>query len=240
MPQPKRGGKAGMGVDAHGGPVIDPTENVIALNEAANKRQDDLRQGAKELSDAKIAHQKEIGDLRATHAKETRTFDNDRWDKIRSVDMANAAATATQILQAVNTNAAAQERTAQTLRDQVATTATAAENRQAAFAADMVKRLSAVELSMSKGEGKQQIADPASERTAMLVERLITQQAAGTGKTDGADQTWKWIALVAGLALAFLSYQNRAAPAAPTAPQVIYVPAPSQTVQPSTAPAMPR
>jgi hypothetical protein len=34
---------AGQGVDAQGGPVVDPTANVIALNEAANRRQDDLR-----------------------------------------------------------------------------------------------------------------------------------------------------------------------------------------------------
>jgi hypothetical protein len=34
---------AGVGVDFHGGPVIDPTENVLALVDAESKRQDQAR-----------------------------------------------------------------------------------------------------------------------------------------------------------------------------------------------------
>jgi len=175
----------GQGVDAKGGPVIDPTANVIALVEANAKAASALRDADVKFNDAQHAHLKEIGELRASHAKETRTFDSERQSSIRDVDMANAEKTAAQILQAVNTNAAVAERTAKTLQDQVASTAAAQENRQASFAADMMKRLSAVELSMSKGEGKQAVADPASERLAVSVEKLLLAQQLGTGKSEG-------------------------------------------------------
>ena len=66
--QPRRGGKAGMGVDSLGGPVIDPTENVISLVEAEAKRQDDLRRASKELTDEKVSHQGAISGLIAKHA----------------------------------------------------------------------------------------------------------------------------------------------------------------------------
>lgn len=191
----RRNDRHGQGVDVFGGVAFDPTENVRELFEAAARRQDDLRIAGKELSDAKSAHLKEMADLRAEQARETRAFDSDRYDKIRSVDMVNAASTASQILQAVNTNASMQERTAQTLRDQVASTAAAAENRQAAFAADMMKRLSAVELSLSKGEGKQAVADPQVERLMQAVQLLTATQAQAAGKGLGQSAVWGAIAL---------------------------------------------
>jgi len=43
MPALGQENRAGIGVDARGGAVIDPTENVKALNAAEAKRQDDLR-----------------------------------------------------------------------------------------------------------------------------------------------------------------------------------------------------
>jgi len=176
---------SGLPVDATGGPTIDPTANVIALVEANAKAAAALRDADVRFNNAQHEHLKEIGQLRANHAKETRTFDSERQSSIRDVDMANAEKTAAQILQAVNTNAAVAERTAKTLQDQVASTAAAQENRQASFAADMMKRLSAVELSMSKGEGKQAVADPASERLATSVEKLLMAQQLGTGKGEG-------------------------------------------------------
>ncbi|HXE51261.1 MAG TPA: hypothetical protein VN663_22980 [Ramlibacter sp.] len=66
-------GRPGIGVDARGGQVIDPTENVKALSEAANKRQDDLRTAEGKYQNAmrdaetrrlnELAAQKQIFDL---------------------------------------------------------------------------------------------------------------------------------------------------------------------------------
>ena len=58
--------------DENGAPLIDPSVNVKALNEAATRRQDDLRQATAALYDAKIAHQKEISELRARHEEKMR------------------------------------------------------------------------------------------------------------------------------------------------------------------------
>jgi len=220
--------------------VVDPTANVIALVESNSKAAAMLREADIKYNDAVARHLTEIGALRSDHAKETRAYDSDRYDKIRSVDMANAAATATQILQAVNTNAGNQERTAQTLRDQVAATAAAAENRQVAFAADMVKRLSAVELSMSEGKGKQTVADPQQEKLTSLVELIARNQATGSGKSEGASDTVKLGALLVVMFLGligigtFFFVTQRSSTVAP-APQIIYVTAPAAGVPlPST------
>jgi hypothetical protein len=69
----------GAGVDAAGNPVLDPTANVLALVEAANKRQDDLR----ELNSKWI---EVIAALREQHAKELREAEAKRIDAIRQVD----------------------------------------------------------------------------------------------------------------------------------------------------------
>jgi hypothetical protein len=223
--------KRGLGVDSRGGPVIDPTANVIALVEANAKASAALRDADVRFNDAQNAHLKEISNLRAEQTREVRAFDSDRYDKIRSVDMANAASTAAQILQAVNTNAAVAATTALTLAKQVTDTAAAQEARQGALATDMAKRLSAVELSMSKGEGKQQVADPALERLALIVEKLAAAQQAVGGRSEGIDATWKMVIIGGGLVLAFLTYQSRNA--ATAQPQVIMLPAPV-TAPPTT------
>jgi len=229
--------RPGISVDTPGRQVVDPTANVIALVEANANAARALRDSDIKFNDAVTSHLKEIDVLRDAHIKETRLFDSERYDKIRSVDMANAAATASQILQAVTTNASTQERTAQTLRDQVAATATAAENRQAAFAADMVKRLSAVELSMSEGKGKQQVSDPQMDKLTILVEKLAHNQTLGSGKSEGLDTGWKLLIGIAALLFGFLAWQDRQTSSSVTpAPQVIYIPAAPGTLIPSPAP----
>jgi len=71
----------GLGVDATGGPVIDPTANVIALVEAGMKRQDDLR-------NMEAAHVREVMALRAEHEAEMRAAEKQRVDAVRAVDVA--------------------------------------------------------------------------------------------------------------------------------------------------------
>ena len=217
----------GLGVDAYGGAVIDPTENVKALMEASIKsltREAELheklanekilrmeREAVHQDETAKLRaeHSKAFAQLRADHVKETREYDNDRWDKIRTIDMANAQATAKQILDAVNTYSAAQERIAQTLAKQVTDTAAAQEARNSAQYSDVTKRLQAVELSLSKGEGK----------------------------SGGVDQSWKVLVAIVGLVATLLVigsigvtvvlFLNRSPQQSP-----VYVSPPATTVTP--------
>jgi hypothetical protein len=128
---------------------------------------------------------------------------------------------------------------ADTLRNQVASTATAAENRQSAYAGDVGKRLTAVELSLSEGKGKQQVSDPAMERLATLVESLASGQkvAAGEkqGMSDGVKLVIALLTLVS-LFLGFMTYTNSQQPSLPA--QVIYMPAPTGAQLPVTPPAV--
>ncbi len=74
-------GRPGIGVDARGGQVIDPTKNVLDLVEAAIRRQDDLRVAEAKLQDAlriadarlstamRVADSQRLGDLRDAGAR---------------------------------------------------------------------------------------------------------------------------------------------------------------------------
>lgn len=193
--------RPGIGVDAQGGAVVDPTANVIALNEAANKRQDDLRMAAKELADAKIAHQKEISDLRALHQNamaELREQHQDRMaeaeagrlNSIRQVDREEVVKTAGSANTAIAALAKQTSDLATTLAKQVADTAVAAEARNTTQYSDTNKRLSALELSSSEGKGKQGVFDPQMEKLTALVEVLSRNQSAAVGKSTGISLAW--------------------------------------------------
>lgn len=116
------GGQApGPGVDAQGFPVVDPTANVLALVHAANERQDDLRK-------AESRHVRELLDRDAKHAAEIREKEAARLDAIRLVDV-----------NAVQRAAETQATIAETLRTQVASTATASAAALAAALDPIVK-----------------------------------------------------------------------------------------------------
>lgn len=81
----------GPGVDASGQAVIDPTSNVKDLNEAAQKRQDDLRTQSefwllREMT-LRAEHEQEMRTKDAEHAKELREKNDARLDAVRNVDV---------------------------------------------------------------------------------------------------------------------------------------------------------
>jgi hypothetical protein len=86
---------AGLASDSGGNPVVDPTENVKALTEAANLRQDDLRKASDRYNSAAIDHVKELFTLREKYEEKLRLAEAKRIDAIRSVDV-NAVAIASE------------------------------------------------------------------------------------------------------------------------------------------------
>lgn len=187
----------------------DPTENVKALSAAAHRRQDDLREAAKELSDTKIAHQQEIGDLRGRFQQELRKAESERLDSIRQVDREDVNKTAAQALSAIATLAAATTTTAETLRGQVATTAQAAATSLANSMGEVNKRLSALELSSSEGRGKQAVESP--QFAELIAEQKRTNQVlagvAGQGQGKIAQQDMiKYLVYLILAALAIFAY----------------------------------
>jgi hypothetical protein len=103
-----------VGVDAEGLPVIDPTQNVLDLVQAAIQRQDDLRR-------AESRHVREITTLRAEYTAELRRAEAARIDAIRAVDVG-----------AVNRAAEYAAQQATILANQVSTSAEALRNQVSA------------------------------------------------------------------------------------------------------------
>lgn len=197
-PPARSGQSEGPATDRHNQPVVDPTKNVLELVAAANQRQDDLRQATKELSDAKLAHQKEISDLRAKHYTELRIEEKERLNSIRQVDREDVNKAATSAQTAITTLAQQAATTAETLRTQVATTAQAQLTTFQTAMAEVVKRISALELSSSEGKGKQAVSDPAMTQLVEEVRHLATIRDATEGKSSGVSMI---VAIIMGAAL---------------------------------------
>ena len=213
----KRQGGAGLGVDAAGNAVIDPTENVKALVEALNERQDDLRAADSRLVMSEVNCLRRELALRGEHDKEIRRKDeqlselNDaRLASIRNVDIINQKNDADRLNEAVRTQAQQRLTDADNLRTLVTSTATtyaeAQESRWTAYAntqesrwTESNKRLSALELSISKGEGKQTVADPQLLQMADDMRALRESRATGTGRTAGIN--WVFVAIAGAVSM---------------------------------------
>lgn len=111
---PVQGQSQGPATDRHNTPVVDPSVNVIALNEAAVQRLDDLRNAAALLGTSEHTHLRELLEVRSVYEERLRQAETARIDAIRAVDV-GAVQRAAEV-------AAAQ---AEALRNQVAAAATA-------------------------------------------------------------------------------------------------------------------
>lgn len=238
----------GHAVDKAGNAVADPSFNVGALVEAEAKRQDDLREAegrrqddlrlaAKELATVNDLHAKEIASLRDVHSTNMAAKESGRVDSLRQGDREENTRATTAAQANIASLALTTTQLADTLRNQVASTATAAENRQNAYSGDVGKRLTAVELSQSEGKGKQQVADPAMERLATVVERLARSQQTGEGVKQGTSDGVKLVIALLTLLSLYLGLSfSKPAPTPTTQPQVIYVPLPPGSAAPIQAP----
>ena len=166
--------RPGLGVDATGSPVIDPTQNVKDLSEAANKRQDDLREAERRYNDLRDEYHRAMSALRAEHQKELNAKESSRLDSIRQVDREDVAKTAAQSNLAIATLAKQTTDLAATLQAQ-----------RAADMSEMSKRLSALELTSSATAGRSTATDPLTEALLAKVDRLEGKENTRTGFDAG-------------------------------------------------------
>lgn len=129
------GSDPGPGVDAAGRPVIDPTQNVLDLVQAAIQRQDDLRE-------AEARHARELAAMRASYDRELREAESQRIDAIRAVDV-SAVQRAAEVASIV----------AETLRTQVATTAQQAAAGLAAALEPIIKDIADLRRAQYEAQG---------------------------------------------------------------------------------------
>lgn len=148
----------GIGVDSAGGPVIDPTANVIALTEAANLRQDDLRAAeSRRIDELRAAESRRLDEqarIRAEYEEKLSIAEAKRIDAIRAVDV-NAVAVASQ-RQADQATVLANQvvQSAEALRALVATTATAQQQASQQITGALSDRITQLEKSSYEGAGK--------------------------------------------------------------------------------------
>ncbi len=223
---------------------VDTTTNVLALVEASDRRQDDLRIASEKYSALQHLHQKEMAEQRAQHEQMVGTLregyqekiakaESGRLDSIRQVDREEVAKTAVAANTAITTLAKQTTDLQQTLPTHVTHTAAAKEARNSAQYTDINKRLSALELSSSEGKGKQTVVDPQIDRITVLVETLARNQAAGAGKSEGISASWGVILGGAGLVVAII-IAVFAGMGRQSQPQVVYVPTQAQQPAPTS------
>jgi hypothetical protein len=233
----------GLGVDAAGGPVVDPTENVIALTKAESARQDDLRKAERRFVMAHLRHVEKFARLRADHQSKQAKAESERIDSIRQTDLQATATTNATAQTAIQTLENRRQTDAETLRTLVNTTAASLATANNTGAAEINKRISAVELALSEGKGKSQVVEPRNDKLTEAVEALVRAQAASLGKSEGFKASGGLIVVgigllftvlsIAGIVITLVLAFNRG-PAAPA-----YVPAPTGTTLPTAPPLTP-
>jgi ABC-type Na+ efflux pump permease subunit len=182
----------GIGVDAFGGSVIDPTKNVLDLTAAANKRQDDLWDiralyiGAEirrleeivrrveETSKLRSDFSAQMTDVHQHHDTSIHRMEQEKIAALRSIDEMVRITEANRNLQAVNELA----RQTTNIREALA-------SQMADSMAEVNKRLSAVELQQSEGRGKQTVADPMMVQLVEEVKALRGTSAQGSKNLIG-------------------------------------------------------
>jgi hypothetical protein len=172
MTQPT--GQTGMGVDKQGNPVADPTANVLALVEAADKRQDDLRRAESRRVDEQMA-------LRAEHGRQLREAEAKRIDAIRAVDVSAVSVDRERAAAAASVLANQVATSAETLRALVATTAAAQATQSAQQFAQLSERIASLEKSAYEGAGKGLATDPLMAQ--MMADVKAMRGTAGGGMT---------------------------------------------------------
>jgi hypothetical protein len=175
----------------------DPTGNVLQLVDAANKRQDDLREAERRYNDLRDRHNQNIAELRASHQWEMDAKEAARLDAIRQVDREDGNRRASDALTAIKTLADQTIALKDTLQTQVQSTALALENKNSLFQGEVNKRLSSLELAYSEGRGKSGVRDPVQDEFVKVVTQLVASKNEGSGQKNLVG----WI--VAGIFLIF-------------------------------------
>lgn len=137
-----------------------------AMNDGAERRQDDLRELTNAHNDVRFQHLREMAQLRAEHGREMALMESNRLNSIREVDAL-----------AVNTAASS----AESLRAVIATTAA----QLSVTVAAVTERVALLEKSSYMGVGRQTVNDPLIEQLFQEVRGLKTSGTMHTGQTQG-------------------------------------------------------
>jgi hypothetical protein len=184
----------GIGVDAQGGAVIDPTANVIALNQASDRRQDDLRASFEKYVEAEIRHVEDMAKLSRSYEEKLGVAESKRIDAIRAVDVAAVATAAERSGQQAQVLATQVSASAETLRALVATQQAANAAAVSQMATQLTDRIALLERAQYESKGKEAVSDPMLSKLYDAVRLLNDSQQVSSGKGMAIE---KVIALIA-------------------------------------------
>jgi len=175
------------------GRSVDPSENVKDLAEAASQRQDDLRAANNKYLEARLSAVEQEVRIRADHERELGRLTDERLDRIRQIDVSNAALAAGQQVAAIERLSATTVENAEGLRAAVASTARTIQTQTDRVVSGIVDRIAILEKASYTGAGKEAVSDPRMDRLAEVVEALARSRAEGSGKSQGVSLTAAWI-----------------------------------------------
>lgn len=157
----------GIGVDARGGGVIDPTRNVLDLVKAESKYQDAMRDATKELTQSKFDGLQDIVDQNTVFQNAMRSAETERVDQLASLRREYESTIRNMLAESVRS-------TSDLVSSQLLQI-------QSTFN-DRVTKLEAYQLTQA---GKSSVADPATaEALANMAATLVSMQTLQT-KTGG-------------------------------------------------------
>lgn len=187
-------GRPGEAVDAQGGPVVDPTKNVLQLVEAAVTRLNDLRESDSkwlhQLQDAEARRIDEQLTLRADFADKLTLAESKRIDAIRAVDVSAVAVASERATQQASVLANQVVTSADALRSLVASTATAMAAQTQTLTTQFTDRLALLEKVQYENKGKSGLIDPMLQELVTEVRSLRESRSVSTGTVTGISSSW--------------------------------------------------
>jgi hypothetical protein len=177
-----------------GDPVVDPTENVLALVDVEKAH-------AKDLRETDLRHERELRDAQINRIKELAAL-RDRYDeRISNILAVQVRATSDLI-------SAQLDKVTSSLDAQIAALGVSSQERYNSILATLDPRITEVERFRYESGGKASVADPATNEalreTAIAIRQLTSAAHHSSGVNIGRSEIFAWLfgAIMAGAAIA--------------------------------------
>jgi hypothetical protein len=172
----RRTAGVGAGIDVYGGPVIDPTENVIALTEVEKEHQKELREtDVRHQADLRIADQKyndKMLEFEITRQRDLATLKQQYDLQISTIVTVQTKTTSDLI-------ATQLEKVTTSLSNQI----TAASAQQSNLMITLSDRIGKLEQARWEVSGRASVSDPATADSIMRLSQAMSTLSANTSET---------------------------------------------------------
>jgi hypothetical protein len=169
----------GIGVDASGGPVVDPTENVLALVDVEKEHQHELRVADNRFLDANLIAQEKLQNFAREAESRMQDFAREAESKLQT---ALRQAETNRIDQLAQTRQEFQNTIRDMLAESVRTTSTLVSTQLVQIQATFDARVSKLEAFQFTLAGRSSVADPAIENAMKKMSESISALSASTAE----------------------------------------------------------